>query len=75
VSFAGGVAGTSGSGFMKSEGVLGLSMVEGLTASNALMKLEMDSFCASVARIAEVPNARVAVVDETAPNAAKRAAA
>jgi hypothetical protein len=50
-------------------------MVEGLTASNALMKLEMDSFCASVARIAEVPNARVAVVDETAPNAAKRAAA
>ena len=52
---------------MKSEGVLGLSMVEGLTASNALMKLEMDSFCASVARIAEVPNARVAVVDDDRP--------
>lgn len=48
-------------GFMKAEGVLGLSIVGiGLCFSKLALNAAMDSCCASVVeRIAEVPNARV----------------
>lgn len=76
VSFEGVVAGTSPRGLMKSEGVFGRSIVEGLTASNLLMNEAIDSFCPSVAdRIADVPNARAVTEDDDAPRAAMRAAA
>ena len=51
---------------MKSEGVLGSSMVLGFTLAKSFIKLAMDSFCASLARSPEVPNARDAPVVEAA---------
>ena len=57
---------------MKSDGTLGLSIVEGLTASNALMKLAMDSFCprSRASRRCRTPGRQSC--DDAAPRAAKR---